>query len=130
MKKIKKHKTSKSMALWVRQKYQHKQNEEVLFALKKSANFHYESYLPYKKRRITKPLTKGKKKCFVCKKKATQVHHIISIAHGGTDDGFNRIPLCVKCHKEIHPFMEEYARISALTKEENEQLGYAWDNFD
>lgn len=46
-----------------------------------------------------------RKQCWVCKKSAFYQHHIILIKNGGFDSGINRIPICEKCHKEIHNWL-------------------------
>ena len=39
-------------------------------------------------------------KCHECNNYATELHHIIAIEDGGTDDIENLMPLCKECHKE------------------------------
>lgn len=39
-------------------------------------------------------------KCHECEDYATELHHIIAIEDGGTDDIENLMPLCKECHKE------------------------------
>lgn len=41
-----------------------------------------------------------KTKCHECENYATELHHIIAIEDGGTDDIENLMPLCKECHKE------------------------------
>ena len=41
-----------------------------------------------------------KTKCHECEDYATELHHIVAVEDGGTDDIENLIPLCEKCHKE------------------------------
>lgn len=41
-----------------------------------------------------------KTKCHECEDYATELHHIIAVKDGGTDDKNNLMPLCEKCHKE------------------------------
>ncbi len=44
-------------------------------------------------------LERDKKQCFLCKsKKQLEVHHIIEQYNKGTEDYFNLITLCRKCH--------------------------------
>lgn len=43
-----------------------------------------------------------------------QVHHIIPIEEGGTDDPSNLQLLCHECHADIHRFREAVARYSNL----------------
>ena len=59
---------------------------------------------PYHKRRAKK--FSCKKSCWVCKQnRANYYHHIIQLSNGGYNWGFNRIPICECCHKEIHPWL-------------------------
>lgn len=39
-------------------------------------------------------------KCHECEEYATELHHIIAVEDGGTDDIENLMPLCRGCHKE------------------------------
>ena len=48
------------------------------------------------------------KNCFVCKRSEVKnIHHIIQIQHGGTNDEGNLIGLCLDCHVDIHPWMKD-----------------------
>ena len=38
--------------------------------------------------------------CHDCTDYATELHHIVAIEDGGTDDMSNLMPLCRRCHKE------------------------------
>lgn len=38
--------------------------------------------------------------CHDCTDYATELHHIIAVENGGTDDTSNLMPLCHSCHKE------------------------------
>jgi 5-methylcytosine-specific restriction endonuclease McrA len=38
--------------------------------------------------------------CHDCTDYATELHHVIAIEDGGTDDILNLMPLCRSCHKE------------------------------
>jgi len=40
--------------------------------------------------------------CVNCGFSRCEVHHIRSRGAGGQDDDFNLVPLCRKCHTEIH----------------------------
>lgn len=44
--------------------------------------------------------------CRLCFKKlqtvGMQVHHIVPVANGGTDDNSNLVLLCYECHTELH----------------------------
>jgi len=48
-----------------------------------------------------------------------EYHHIKPLSHGGTNDLKNIIPLCAKCHKEIHG---KAANDADLLRAENERL--------
>lgn len=59
------------------------------------------------KRKISKDFKKARRemierrtKCHECENYATELHHIIAVEDGGTDDIKNIMPLCNKCHKE------------------------------
>lgn len=41
-----------------------------------------------------------KTKCHECENYATELHHIIAVEDGGSDDIENLMPLCDECHKE------------------------------
>lgn len=57
---------------------------------KKSAEF--------KKARIE--MKRKKVKCHNCSDYATELHHILAVEDGGTDDLENLMPLCRECHQE------------------------------
>jgi hypothetical protein len=41
--------------------------------------------------------------CAVCQRRhGVQVHHIVPVSEGGSDDPGNAIPLCPNCHSEVH----------------------------
>ena len=59
------------------------------------------------KRKISKEFKKARRemveretKCHECENYATELHHIIAVEDGGTDDIENLMPLCEECHKE------------------------------
>jgi len=59
------------------------------------------------KREISKEFNKARRemierrtKCHECEDYATELHHIIAVEDGGTDDIENLMPLCKECHKE------------------------------
>jgi 5-methylcytosine-specific restriction endonuclease McrA len=59
------------------------------------------------KRKISKEFKKARReiierrtKCHECENYATELHHIIAVEDGGTDDIENLMPLCDECHKE------------------------------
>jgi 5-methylcytosine-specific restriction protein A len=42
---------------------------------------------------------KAKKKCAKCNKKGmVEIHHIVPVSHGGSNEEENLIALCKKCH--------------------------------
>lgn len=43
--------------------------------------------------------------CICCGKSGSHRHHIIQLQHGGKNDKNNVVPICVKCHSDIHPWM-------------------------
>jgi 5-methylcytosine-specific restriction endonuclease McrA len=55
-------------------------------------------------------LRRDKFTCQGCteRKKRLQAHHIVPRHRGGPDDLENLITLCTKCHKRIHPWLEEW----------------------
>lgn len=72
---------------------------KYLSTLKVSGNTY-----PYNKRRSKK--FGCNKLCWVCKQsRASYYHHIILLANGGYNWGFNRIPICPDCHKQIHSWL-------------------------
>ena len=56
-----------------------------------------------------RPLPSGDPlKCFVCSIGGRLYHHhILEVHHGGSNNGFNLVPLCFPCHKRLHPWIEE-----------------------
>jgi 5-methylcytosine-specific restriction protein A len=57
-------------------------------------------------RKLSKLYLKSHPLCTECNRHgkltpATEVHHIIPIAHGGTGDFSNLMPLCKICHSKI-----------------------------
>lgn len=45
--------------------------------------------------------------CIACGQLATQRHHIIQIQNGGDNRDENKVPLCFRCHAEIHPWLKQ-----------------------
>ena len=59
------------------------------------------------KRKVSKEFKKARRemlerrtKCHECENYAIELHHIIAVEDGGTDDIENLMPLCNECHKE------------------------------
>lgn len=48
----------------------------------------------------------AKHECFVCGRQAFAWHHIIQVQNGGTNHRGNLLPLCERCHGEVHPWLE------------------------
>ena len=47
-------------------------------------------------------------KCAKCgSKENIEIHHMIPLAMGGTNDEINLIPLCHSCHKKIHAYITQ-----------------------
>lgn len=44
--------------------------------------------------------------CYICGGKAYCMHHIIPLSSNGKNRARNLIPVCLDCHKKIHPFMK------------------------
>lgn len=63
------------------------------------------------------PIPLSSKKCIVCGGRAYCEHHVVPLACGGTNSASNTVPVCLACHKEIHPFMK-------TTIEENGDFDY------
>jgi hypothetical protein len=51
------------------------------------------------------PLTE-KSNCFTCPNLATIRHHVIQIQNGGKNKRNNIVPLCSRCHSNIHPHLK------------------------
>ena len=46
-------------------------------------------------------------KCFVCRiNKVENIHHVVMLKNGGSNDEANLIGICKDCHAEIHPWMK------------------------
>lgn len=43
--------------------------------------------------------------CFACRGLATHWHHVIQIQNGGRNKTKNRVPICIVCHRRVHPWM-------------------------
>jgi len=51
-------------------------------------------------KKARRDMMERKTKCHECENYATELHHIIAVEDGGTDDIENLMPLCKECHKE------------------------------
>jgi hypothetical protein len=66
------------------------------------------------------------KPCAVCARFEAEPHHVKSKKSGGDDMGFNLMPLCRRCHKEVHDiglttFASKYKQVTDWL------LGYGWE---
>lgn len=53
-----------------------------------------------KSKKAKRDMVARNKKCHECENYATELHHIVAVEDGGTDDIKNLMPLCNECHKE------------------------------
>lgn len=56
--------------------------------------------------------------CWVCRKPATQRHHLIQLQNGGRNVKENVIPICTECHSEVHPWMKPEEKKEAAPKKQ------------
>lgn len=61
-----------------------------------------------------KLLVEAQHRCTVCAEKSFEIHHIIEIANGGTDDEDNLIVLCPNCHQHRYHRSHEFTREQLL----------------
>jgi HNH endonuclease len=49
-------------------------------------------------------------RCFTCYNADRRLywHHLIEIHHGGSNHARNRVALCYRCHRVIHPWLTEW----------------------
>jgi hypothetical protein len=49
--------------------------------------------------------------CFACKSQGRDLfwHHVIAVDHGGDNAILNLVPLCLRCHAKVHPWLEQQA---------------------
>lgn len=52
--------------------------------------------------------------CFVCRGEYSDWHHVIQIQFGGSNYVRNRVPLCGKCHSDVHPWLPRVERRSGF----------------
>lgn len=47
-------------------------------------------------------------RCFACRTGDRRLywHHIIAIQHGGSNDDHNQVAICLRCHADVHPWLE------------------------
>lgn len=54
----------------------------------------------------------GEGQCHVCYQVRPRVwHHVIQLHHGGPNTKMNLVPICGRCHQEIHPWLEPEQRL-------------------
>ena len=51
-------------------------------------------------KKARREMIERKTKCHECENLASELHHIIAVEDGGTDEIENLMPLCEECHKE------------------------------
>jgi 5-methylcytosine-specific restriction endonuclease McrA len=47
-------------------------------------------------------LERDRGRCLLCRKAATDTHHILYRSQGGPDEAWNLISLCRTCHEKVH----------------------------
>lgn len=65
----------------------------------------------------TKKYLKDNPKCEFCNNQAEEVHHIIPVVAGGTDNTDNLMSLCKHCHKLIHKKITPSADLIKMGRE-------------
>ena len=55
--------------------------------------------------------------CFVCGGEARHRHHLIQIQHGGSNTQRNHVPLCKRCHSDVHSIASRQANLSPPLEE-------------
>lgn len=64
-----------------------------------------------------KVLVKSARHCCICRRFLPlhiQIHHIVEIANGGSNDEENLIPVCIFCHSSVHSAPQMTRKFSAL----------------
>lgn len=74
---------------------------KILRAKSQDGKYNFSKYSLYrnKKNKLTS------KKCRLCGKPAYCMHHILPLCKGGDNSNNNLVPVCLECHKKIHPFI-------------------------
>ena len=75
---------------------------KILKAKSEDSQYNFSNYNTYRKIKIELKA----KKCRICGKPAYCLHHILPLCKGGDNRQSNLIPVCLECHKKIHPFMK------------------------
>jgi hypothetical protein len=83
-----------------------KQGRNRAILLKEYSFIIVPNYISYNDRREQfKLMAYPKASCYVCRLRANHKHHIILLKHGGSNHPHNIIRLCIKCHENIHPYL-------------------------
>lgn len=62
------------------------------------------------------PLLQAANRCAICYENGlVHLHHIIPINCGGDNHPLNLVPLCEKCHSQVHPWLQ--SQIEKMRKE-------------
>ena len=79
----------------------------------------------FSKRTISKILNRMQVSCSICgwDKASCDLHHIIPVSKGGTDEHTNLTCVCPNCHREIH------AGIKAPMLNLKEHIGDTWKEY-
>lgn len=89
---------------------------DVLRHLRDAASWRVDCHMRYIDRRVnSRRLPRPTGKCFVCcTEPATQNHHVIAVINGGRSLKKNLVGVCSKCHKRIHPWMNQKGKAMPL----------------
>ena len=82
-----------------------KSKELVLSKLRELCKVKIQNRIPYFIRRKKNKSVYIGGKCVACGIKSTVYHHVIMIVNGGPNRKENLVPLCTKCHQEVHPWI-------------------------
>lgn len=95
----------------------------------KRRNDNAKSIKDLSKRTVSKIFRRAEYSCVLCgwDKSVCDIHHIIGIKNGGTDDMNNLIGICPNCHRVIHS--EKEYDISFLNKLSLGNVFIDWKNF-
>jgi 5-methylcytosine-specific restriction endonuclease McrA len=55
-------------------------------------------------------LVEARHRCTVCSEKCFEIHHIMEVSEGGTDEPDNLIVLCPNCHQHRYHRSGEFTR--------------------
>lgn len=75
---------------------------------------------------------KANKTCnFCCKKfnnEKPEIHHIIPVSEGGSNEELNLVALHKKCHKQVHKEMKKFCKICSKLRDQNIDKKYCIHN--